>query len=127
MILSKVFRIIAFLVIVYVSGFSITTYRCINKDEPISYSILSTKEQKWRGASYVLYAVFNESVYKVNVTKSDFSALENEVKPKLYYNSLYNQIVNAKTLQLSIGILLGLLFLVIMVEWQLRRKRRPFA
>lgn len=127
MILSKVFRIIAFLVIVYVSGFSITTFRCINKDEPISYSILSTKEQNWRGASYVLYAVFNESVYKVNVTKSDFSALENEVKPKLYYNSLYNQIVNAKTLQLSMGILLGLIFLVIMVEWQLRRKRRPFA
>lgn len=127
MILSKVFRIIAFLVIVYVSGFSITTYRCINKDEPISYSILSTKEQKWRGASYVLYAVFNERVYKVNVSKDEYESIEKGVKPTLFYNSLYNQIVNAKTLQLSIGILLVLLFLVFMVEWQLRRKRRPFA
>lgn len=125
--LQTVFRIIASCLIVYVLVFSITTYRKLKTDKPILYSIVSIKERNWRGSSYILHAVFNERVYKVNVSKAEYESIENGVKPTLFYNSLYNQIVNAKTLQLSIGILLGLLILVIMVEWQLRRKRRPFA
>jgi phosphatidylserine/phosphatidylglycerophosphate/cardiolipin synthase-like enzyme len=88
--------------------------RIVKNERPIEYTLISKKAQYGHNPSYSIQVYYGHAYYPAQISKREFNALKENIRPKLYYSVRYDEVftLGEKTIMLKMSVFISVVSLL---------------